>query len=1023
MQSLSSHFLRCWLPIIGVIAAAFANSVSAASSSPSSAATLTQARSYYLTDVDPGVQDQCLVCHRTGGVAAKSGARLILSNKPESNRDAFLELLGVTETSENTSNTNPISPAERSFAALLGQISNRATQLETGDSNGSAAVDGHWVLNKVVGQESHGGGTVLTPASSLYWELESFLSMLGKLPLRDDAETSFWRGTAAEEREVTLRRASLLLSGSTPEAASLAEASRSDASLRQQLLGLMQGSAFRDFIIRNADDRLLVSGLLNGVEFGLINLQQRYPKYAELLLSLPDQRPEEYQEIHDEPFLTAGDAGGEVHWAIAREPLELIAHVITSDRPYTEVLTADYTMVNAFTDLVYRSGSGFSQELADERGFYDRSELTIFKPGYNNGYVPIDELHSTEVDPPYVKTFSDYVEVPHAGVLSTQSWLARYPSTDTNRNRARARWTYFHFLGVDIEKSAPRSTDPAALADTDNPTMNNSACAICHQRLDPVAGAYQSFGNFGGYLDGWGGMDTLTESYKHGGLYQEGDTWYRDMREPGLEGSAAPDIADNLDSLQWLGQQIATDPRFASATVRFWWPAMYGSDPLVLPENTSAPNYQEQLNAFKAQEAEIGEIADRFKASGYNAKSLFADMIMSRWYRNSVITDPTVVESRLTELATVGRGRLLTPEELDAKNRAVFGRTWRQRNDKPGSHHTGIDSALRGEGARFKLFYGGIDGAAVTTRNRELTPLMSNLTEAMAAELACQVVIEDFNRPRDERLVFRHVDRATTPGQLALAEVALPGKIEDSNTITTHAASVSASTASGPTRLRISDLTRSAINLDWRWVESVDGKPTRANLVIQSIEIRSGNMLVKRIEADEIPYQPDFTTFDAQGYFDESVGWVIGGNSWVEFSLNLSPGHYDVHLFLGTQLFENSVADAMVAEISLVATENLDNTPGNQSLKEQIASLFLQAMHRRPSDDELESMMASVASSGARAAEQSIIFGDADYHCDADFFDEPERWSFPTTQDSRGMMRGWTVLVHAVLTSWGYLHD
>ena len=122
-----------------------------------------------------------------------------------------------------------------------------------------------------------------------------------------------------------------------------------------------------------------------------------------------------------------------------------------------------------------------------------------FKPGYNDGHIPNDQQFESDEDG-YVQSFSGYQEWPHAGVLSTQAWLARYPSTDTNRNRARARWTYYHFLGVDIEKSAPRTTDPVALADTNNPTMNNSACTICHQRLDPVAGAYQSFGDFGHYL-------------------------------------------------------------------------------------------------------------------------------------------------------------------------------------------------------------------------------------------------------------------------------------------------------------------------------------------------------------------------------------------------------------------------------------------------------------------------------------------------------------------------------------------
>ena len=146
--------------------------------------------------------------------------------------------------------------------------------------------------------------------------------------------------------------------------------------------------------------------------------------------------------------------------AVAREPLELIAYVVMNDRPYTEVLTADYTMVNAFSDLAYRSGSGFEHEFAAEDGFYDRRPFGIFRPGHNDGHIPHDEeFEINEEEGTY--RFSDYQQWPHAGVLSTQSWLARYPSTDTNRNRARARWTYFHFLDLDIETSAPRSTDPS----------------------------------------------------------------------------------------------------------------------------------------------------------------------------------------------------------------------------------------------------------------------------------------------------------------------------------------------------------------------------------------------------------------------------------------------------------------------------------------------------------------------------------------------------------------------------------
>ena len=88
-------------------------------------------------------------------------------------------------------------------------------------------------------------------------------------------------------------------------------------------------------------------------------------------------------------------------------------------------------------------------------------------------------------------------DYPHAGILNTTTFLKRYPTTATNRNRARARWTYYHFLGVDIENSASRTMDPVALADTNNPTMHNPACTVCHTVMDPVAGAFQDYGDEG----------------------------------------------------------------------------------------------------------------------------------------------------------------------------------------------------------------------------------------------------------------------------------------------------------------------------------------------------------------------------------------------------------------------------------------------------------------------------------------------------------------------------------------------
>ena len=153
--------------------------------------------------------------------------------------------------------------------------------------------------------------------------------------------------------------------------------------------------------------------------------------------------------------------------------------------------------------------------------FDDPEDTHEFRPSRIVDYYRQGQGYESEVDPVVdAKRIIDpgplHTDYPHAGVLNTIAFLKRYPSTATNRNRARSRWTYYHFLGLDIEKSASRTTDPVALADTNNPTMHNPACTVCHSILDPVAGAFQNYGDEGYYKDKWGGLDSLDDLYKEG---------------------------------------------------------------------------------------------------------------------------------------------------------------------------------------------------------------------------------------------------------------------------------------------------------------------------------------------------------------------------------------------------------------------------------------------------------------------------------------------------------------------------
>ena len=938
--------------------------------------------SFYRSEVDAFVQQNCVVCHRSGGTAETNGARLILGSAAEGNHEAF-----------------------EAFIAIEGVEASR-------------------VLSKVTGQLDHGGGQVTSAGSAFYVALETYLAQLSGGNSTSQS-ANFWEGTRAESREVTLRRATLLFAGkvATPEA--IAAARRSESALRAQILAAMKGDGFREFILAGANDRLLVEGLLNGIDFN-ITTRDRFPAFSDFLRTLPKEKPEEFQDYHDFPFLSKNDADWDFRWAITREPLELIAHVITTDKPYKQILTADYTMVNAFSNLAYRAEAKFPEDFADEQGFYDRRRFDVFKPGRNVGHIPHDIMFLSD-EYNGVTRFSGYQEWPHSGVLTTQAWLARYPSTDTNRNRARARWTYFHFLGVDIEKSAPRTTDPVALADTNNPTMKNSACTVCHERLDPVAGAYQSFGDFGHYLDQHGGQDSLSDSYKcpecYGGEqgsteYQLGDTWYRDMRVPGFEGKAA---SGQRDSVQWLGYQIANDPRFASATVRFWWPAVFGADTLVAPADPDGPDYDQRLRAYNEQDVLIGKLAEQFEASGFSAKSLFADMVMSNWYRHSEVDSKAIATARSVELATVGSGRLLTPEELDRKTRALFGNAWREWGEGEGNPHAYRLQSGLSSGGDFQGFYGGIDGAAVTTRNRELTPLMSNVTESMATDLACYVVVKDFHRPTDQRFIFKYVERETVPGLIVDAAKALSGKVSEHNAVLNHTITFDAELVGGPTLVRVEDLTENSYGV-------IDSAPagdrnTNADLTVIWVSFRQGGREIKRIDGR---YLTSLAGFRADQFEDQEgqlqfrgdvrdEGWRMHEQAWLEFLINLPAGKYEVQAYVGTSLLDNNINDQMTARISLHATENLERTQSGQAMVKQIRELVLDATNRGVGEDEAVGLMNVIVE---HAKEQSLL--DQQY-----YGNHGSCWYGPEANynDRRGMMRGWVVLIHYVMTSFGYLHD
>ena len=798
----------------------------------------------------PIVQSKCITCHVEGGASGNTRLVFVTDDNPDH------EAINL-----------------QVFQDFLAEVDDGAS----------------YMLNKIQGALGHGGGIQVAAGTDEYANMERFLTLLGEDvgPVALTPETLF-DGAEMESARNTLRRAAIIFAGRIPtEEEYESTESGGLASLRAAIRVLMEGPEFHEFLVRGANDRLLTD------RDGTIIDASATDEFVD------------FSNLYYEKA-TSGISYEELYWwykdvqyGIRRAPLELIARVAKNDLPYSEILTADYTMANPMAAEAYGSQSQFSNP----------SDVHEFKPSaivsyYRDGPSKVAE-YSLEFGTQVTNPGELATKYPHAGILNTTVFLLRYPTTATNRNRARSRWTYYHFLGLDVEKSASRTTDPDALADRDNPTLSNPACTVCHRVLDPVAGAFQNYGDVGLYRDQQGGLDSLDQFYKeeftvaqetlevvaprddphvvsmtahltggnrgkvrlrlhprfdpprpegseiwwHMGIdhvrvrdangnivqhlelqghveemelcgptdqpdeyygpwfcnqdvlldvpapgnyevelvlwfdgenregdatdrrrlldvllggYVEGDTWYRDMRVPGFAGRSAPNPDD---SVRWLAAQIVADDRFSESTVRFWWPAIMGSEVAEPPEDKGDADFNAKLIASAAQDAEIARLARGFRQGfgggrPYDLKDLLVEITLSRWFRAESVEARNAVQ--MTALRDAGARRLLTPEELGRKTGALtgfqLGRELQRRWHDP-SQRTRHE--LSGP---FNLLYGGIDSDGVTERARDFTSVMAGVAERYAVQASCPIIMRElYLLPDGQRRLFDGIERTDSP--------------------------------------------------------------------------------------------------------------------------------------------------------------------------------------------------------------------------------------------------------------------
>lgn len=534
------------------------------------------------------------------------------------------------------------------------------------------------VLLKPSGRESHGGGEVVREGSPEYRLLEEFVALLDDgFVCPPEGISELGEGVQLLTPQQTFRKAALLLNGRlpTPDEYLVIQAGGQTAMLRA-LDDLMQEEAFLDRVKEIYNDRLLTDRLLVGTR--AIDAVDA-TRFTEIKY---------YESIEDENTRNAHRAA--LNRALARQPLELIAHVVRDGRPFTEILTADYTIVNDFVEYAL-SASNRLPELDDPLAEFLRTE---------------------EID-----------GVPHAGVLSTHAFLARFPSTTTNRNRHRARIVFDRFLATDILALAERPADPESTAYL-NPTLNDPQCTVCHTIMDPVAGLFQDFDN--------------------AGRYRPPSNWFLDMEQAGFGGALFTGGSDN-GAVLWAAEAIAEDQRFAVATVQTVFRAITGMEPLAPVDLTSDVGENTELlrDAYNDQRRFFETVSQRFIDSGYDFRTVIRELVVSPYFRAVALEDDAPDHA----VITAGTAHLLTPEELDRKIDAVTGRWWGARAS---TRRNLIDT--------YRLLYGGIDSDTVTRRMTLPNGLMANISQRMGMEVACRNVSWDLTLPAGERRMLPHVD-------------------------------------------------------------------------------------------------------------------------------------------------------------------------------------------------------------------------------------------------------------------------
>ena len=411
-------------------------------------------------------------------------------------------------------------------------------------------------------------------------------------------------------------------------------------------------------------------------------------------------------------------------WGEAHNADELVSYIIRNDHPYTEILNANYMLVNA-QGACEMMGPGHNVAFSTSCTVGGAPANTCTPTSF--AYAQYDECYEYQ---PVVPTQAKF---PVVGVLSDGAIFTVYQSTPSNKNRHRAAMVLNTFLGLDVLTLGPRiAPDTAQPPANAMPTMTNPQCEVCHRIVDGVASSFQNW-------------DAHLQAGELQGTYGVGTGVYADQFTPRFNGTMIPD--GTPEPLRWIADEITADPRFAYTAVTTWYTILTGQKPLEDPA-ANDPNYRSSLAMKLYQNQFFTDQATAFVQHGYSIKTLIKALVASPWYGAASGFEHTARRA---------------PEELDALVTASMGRGWLNNGGDP--------NALRPLAIRdahyltndFRVPYGGIDSLDALVRNQDMSAAAAAIANFMAQDMPCRAVAADFEKPKASRALFPYVDATDTP--------------------------------------------------------------------------------------------------------------------------------------------------------------------------------------------------------------------------------------------------------------------